>query len=197
MKHAFTKRIFTPKLFISDLWFIVRNFIRIVRLFRDKEVEQIVDKTLLVVTGINNCKYCTWIDGKIALKDGIPRKEVLDVLNLQFDTGATEYELPALLYAQNFTETDRNPDPELVSALYTAYGDDLAEKIILTVRVVTFGNMYFNTWLAVISRFKGKPAPKSSVLFEIPYFICNSFKILPFVIWRKYDTNVITKSEWT
>ncbi len=194
MQQAFNKRIFTPKLFFTDLFFILKNIPGIVGIFRDKKIRRLVDKTLLVVTGINNCKYCTWIDGKIALKDGIAKQEVLDILNQQFETAADESELPALLYAQNFTETTRQPDRKFVDSLFDVYGEEVARKIMLAVRVVTFGNMYFNTWLAFPSRLKGKPASGSHLLFELPYFVCNAFKIVPFIIWRKLDRHVVEKA---
>ncbi len=192
MENTFNKRIYTFRLFAKDLFFICKNTFNIIRLFRDKNARKLIDKTLLVVTGINNCKYCTWIDAKIAINDGIDKKEVLDILNQNFNASALEDELPALMYAQNFTETNRNTSPEIVQNLYNAYGKKKAEQIKLTVRVVTFGNMYFNTWLAVLSRLKGKPAPNSNIFFEIPYFICNSFKIVPLMIWRRLDKNVIS-----
>ncbi len=172
--------------------FILSNLFRIIKVSREKEVRELMDKTLLVVTGINNCKYCTWIDAKIALNDRIDKENVISILKQNFNTNANKAELPALIYAQNFTETNRKPNPEIIKNLYQAYGKETAEKVKLAVRVVTFGNMYFNTWLAVLSRFKGKPAPGSSILFEIPYFICNAFKIIPIMIWRKLDKNVVS-----
>ncbi len=192
MSQTFNKRIYTPKLYITDLFFICSNFFRIIKVSREKEIRELMDKILLVVTGINNCKYCTWIDAKIALNDGIDKENVLHILRQNFHTDANKKELPALIYAQNFTETNRHPEAKIVKNLYNTYGEETADKVKLAVRVVTFGNMYFNTWLAVLSRFKGKPAPNSNILFEIPYFICNAFKIIPIMLWRRFDKNVIS-----
>lgn len=192
MKKGFSKRIFTARLFFTDLAFLVWNFPKIVRIFTSRQNQnQLFEKVLVVTDAVNGCIYCSWLDAKLALKSGISEEEILNMMKLQFHTNASVSEVNALLFAQHYAQSNRNPDPEMVNQLFTHYGEKTASDIILTIRVVTFGNLYFNTWGAAISRFKGNPAPNSSVVFELAYLLLNFIIILPFVILRKLDKHAI------
>ena len=192
MKKGFKKRIFTARLFFNDLGFLIWNFPKIIRVFTNKQnPKQLFEKILIVTDAVNGCIYCSWLDAKLAIKSGISKEEINNMLNLQFHTDASESELNALLFAQHFAETNRNPDPEMTNKLFDYYGEKTAKNIILAIRTVTFGNLYFNTWGAIISRFKGNPAENSNVIFEMVYFLLNFIIILPFIILRKLDKKAI------
>ena len=193
MKQGFSKRIFTAGLFFNDLGFLIWNSPKIIKLFATKQnPEQLIEKILIVTDAVNGCIYCSWLDAKLAVKSGISEEEIKNMLKLEFHTNASESELNALLFAQHFAETNRNPDPEMTNKLFEYYGEKTAKNIILAIRTVTFGNLYFNTWGAIISRFKGNPAPNSNVIFEMVYFLLNFMIITPFVILRKLDKKAIT-----
>ncbi|MEW6242582.1 MAG: carboxymuconolactone decarboxylase family protein, partial [Chloroflexota bacterium] len=49
----------------------------------------------------------------------------------------------------------------------TYYGQDTAEDILAYLRMITFGNLLGNTFDALLSRLKGKPAPDSSLWSEV------------------------------
>jgi hypothetical protein len=192
MKIGFTKRIFTAGLFFNDLGFLIWNLPKIIKVFTNKQnPKHLIEKILIVTDAVNGCIYCSWLDAKLAIKSGISEDEINNMLKLQFHTNASASELNALLFAQHFAETNRNPDPEMTNKLFDYYGEKTAKNIILAIRTVTFGNLYFNTWGAVISRFKGNPAPNSNVVFEMFYFILNFIIILPFIILRKLDKKAI------
>ena len=193
MTHGFTKRIFTASLFFSDLGFLLWNLPKIIAVFSKKQdPKQLIEKILIVTDAVNGCIYCSWLDAKLAVKSGISEEEIKNLLKLEFHTDASESELNALLFAQHFAETNRNPDPEMTNKLFEFYGEKTAKNIILAIRAVTFGNLYFNTWGAIISRFKGNPAPNSNVIFEMVYFLLNFMIITPFVILRKLDKKAKT-----
>ena len=46
-----------------------------------------------------------------------------------------------------------------------------AKHIIQFIRIIFFGNLLGNTWDAVLSRFKGKPAENSCLVFELFFFL--------------------------
>jgi len=54
---------------------------------------------MTVVTAVNGCTYCTWFHAKQAVTSGISEKEVKNMLNLLFEADASDFEVPALLYA--------------------------------------------------------------------------------------------------
>jgi len=192
MKPGFTKRIFTTRSFFSNLGFLIWNSPGIVRVFINKhDHKQLIEKILIVTDAVNGCIYCSWLDARLAIRSGISESEIHNMMNLEFHADASEYELNALLYAQHYAETNSNPVPEMTGRLFEYYGDNTARDIILAIRAVTFGNLYFNTWRAILSRFKGNPAPGSNLIFETVYFILNFIIIMPFVILRKLDKNAI------
>lgn len=192
MKKGFKKRIFTARLFFNDLGFLIWNLPKIIRVFTNKQnPKQLFEKILIVTDAVNGCIYCSWLDAKLAIKSGISEEEINNMMKLQFQTDVSESELNALLFAQHFAESNRNPDPEMTNKLFDYYGEKTAKNIILAIRTVTFGNLYFNTWGAIISRFKGNPAENSNVMFETVYFLLNFIIILPFIILRKLDKKAI------
>lgn len=162
MNSAFHKKIFTAKLFWNDVGFLILHAPGIFVAFRDKRLPAaFVEKIMTVTTAVNGCVYCSWFHAKKAVAEGISEEEVKNMLNLEFQTDASESELAALLYAQHFAETNRHPDPEMIQKLTEAYGKDTAAHIRLLIRVITFGNLSGNTWDAVLSRFRGHPAENS------------------------------------
>lgn len=185
MKRAFTKRVFTARLFFSDLAFLLRNLPRLRSVFLQKELKTIIAKSAIVVGAINNCPNCMWLDAKLALHSGVGADEIKKLIKLEFQTSASDYELNALLFAQHYAETNRNPDPDLLKKLFDFYGQKSANDIILVIRVSLFGNLYFNTWEAAVNRWKGSPSPNSSVIFELFFFLFNSIVVLPVLILKK------------
>lgn len=146
-----------------------------------------MEKIMTVTTAVNGCVYCAWFHAKQALKCGISENEVNNLLDLQFKTHADPDEMMALLFAQHYAETNRNPDPEMTQNLLEAYGEEKANHILLIIRMINFGNLYGNTWDAVISRFKGSPALKSNLVFEMIFFLGNLPVMFPAMILIRQD----------
>jgi AhpD family alkylhydroperoxidase len=188
IEKGFDKKIFTAKLFFSDLGFLFWNFPKIIGAMRDQKMTRtFVEKIMTVTSAVNGCIYCSWFHAKQAVSSGISEEEVKNMMELQFHADAKEYEIMALLYAQHFAETNRQPDSEMTKKLFDYYGDKTAKNIILVIRIISFGNLYGNTWDAVISRLKGKPAPNSNILFELFYFLMNFLIMIPAMLTIKRD----------
>ena len=188
----FIKKIFTAKLLAKDLWFLMTRSPKISGVFRDKSISRtFMEKIMMVTTAVNGCVYCEWFHAKQAVESGISEQEVRNMLNLQFQADTTEFETVALLYAQHFAETNRNPDLEMTKKLFDYYGEKTANHIILVIRMIYFGNLYGNTWDAVISRFRGVPAPNSNIIFEFFYFLINAPLMVPAMIFMKLEKKKI------
>ncbi|MCD6091025.1 MAG: carboxymuconolactone decarboxylase family protein [Bacteroidales bacterium] len=138
-----------------------------------------MEKVMTVVTAVNGCTYCTWFHAKQAVSSGISETEVKNMLNLQFEADASDFDVPALLYAQHYAETNRKPDKEMTKNLFDFYGEKTAKHIILMIRMIFFGNLLGNTFDAFLSRLKGKKAKNSNVIFETLFFIVNAPFMLP------------------
>lgn len=186
--NIFDKKIFTAEIMAKDIGFLLLNSPKIIEVIRDKKITRaFIEKIMTVTTAVNGCVYCTWFHAKQAIESGISEEEVRNMLNLQFQADATEFETMALLYAQHFAETNRNPDPAMTKNLFDYYGEKTANQITLFIRMIFFGNLYGNTWEAVLSRFRGVPAPNSNIIFEFVYFLLNAPIMFPAMIFMKLD----------
>jgi len=184
--QAFDRRIFTVGTLIKDMGFLLYKLPRFAGLSRDKKISRpLIEKIMTVVTAVNGCTYCAWFHAKQAVSSGISEEEVKNMLNLQFHADASEFELLALLYAQHYAETNRNPDSEMTAKLFEYYGTKTAKHIILIIRMIFFGNLLGNTFDAFLSRLKGNKAGNSNVAFEAVFFAFTAPFLLPYMIQMK------------
>ena len=189
MKQRFDKKIYTARLLFNDIGFLIGNGFKLRSALKNKEINKVfVEKIMAVTTAVNGCVYCSWFHAKQALACGISEQEVKNMMNLQFQANASELELLALLYAQHYAETNRTPDKDITKKLFDYYGEKTAKHIILVIRMIFFGNLYGNTWDAVISRCKGKPAQNSAIIFELFFFLFNFIVMIPLTLIMKLDT---------
>lgn len=100
---------------------------------------------MIVVSGVNDCRYCSYFHASEGLKTGLNQKELAALL-----VGSVEacppQEAAALLYAQHWAESNGNPDREARQNLVDNYGGDTAEAIELVLRAIRMGNLMGNTW---------------------------------------------------
>lgn len=194
MKHSnqgFKKKIYSLELLMSDLKFLFNNRSTIKQAMHNPKLgKKFMEKVMTVVTAVNGCVYCTWFHAKQAASTGIPADEVKRLLQLQFNTDASDFEVTALLYAQHYAETDRHPNPEMTEKFESYYGNETASHIFMMIRMIYFGNLTGNTFDAFISRLKGKKAENSNWFFETVFFIVNIPFLLPILpLTRKYRSN--------
>ncbi|MGB7294323.1 MAG: carboxymuconolactone decarboxylase family protein [Candidatus Aminicenantales bacterium] len=92
---------------------------------RNKEISRtFIEKIMTVTTAVNGCRYCAWFHAQRAVESGISQEEIRNMLNLQFQADASEFELIALLYAQHYAETDRKPGREMTAKLFPVIAAD-------------------------------------------------------------------------
>ncbi len=188
IKHQFVKKVFTPKGYARDILFLLGHFLKIIRAFGNKKISKIFrEKIMSVSTAVNGCVYCEWFHAKQAVSSGISEEEIRDILNLQFQANASAFEVPALLYTQHFAETSQDPDAEMTRQFTDYYGRRTADDIYVFIRIIYFGNLTGNTWDAVLSRFKGDPAPDSRIWFELIFFLLNFIFMFPAMLLMWMD----------
>ena len=176
--QSFNRNIYTFKTFRQDMKFIFSHMALIRKTMHDLD-QAFVEKIMTVVTAVNGCRYCSWFHARQAVASGISPEEVQQMLKLQFQADAAEDELTALLYAQHYAETRRNPSPEMTAKLVAEYGPEKAEEIQVVIRMITFGNLSGNTFDAFLSRLKGAKAEGSNPVFEFIFFIFGAPVLLP------------------
>ena len=111
------------------------------------------ERLMLAVTAVNGCRYCSYYHAQEALKAGLPEEELQKLLVGVIDDAPPE-ELPALLYAQHWAETDGDPDPTVQQKLVETYGPERAQAIETVLHMIRTGNLLGNTgdyWLSKLS----------------------------------------------
>lgn len=185
----FRRKIFTPKLFISDLFYILTNVPNAISAMRNKDIDRkFMEKIMTVVTAVNGCSYCTWFHSKQALSSGLTQDEIKNMLKLQFKSDSSDYELLGLLFAQHFAETNRKPDEDMIQKLEEFYGERTANHIMLFIRMIFFGNLQGNTFDAFLARLKGSKIHNGNFIFELVFFLFNLPIMGPLIpIAKKYN----------
>lgn len=171
-KEGFNRRIFTADILAEDVTFLMENIGAIVASRNNESLNRaFIEKIMSVVTAVNGCEYCSMFHTMQASAAGISQAEIDDLFELQFETNADKFELPALKYAVHFAETGRNPDHKETAAFVSFYGSETANEIMLFIRLILWGNLLGNTYDAFLSRLKGSPAQNSSIGFEALFFV--------------------------
>ncbi|MGD8244865.1 MAG: carboxymuconolactone decarboxylase family protein [Anaerolineae bacterium] len=109
------------------------------------------ERLMLVVTGVNGCRYCSYVHAREALAAGISRDEIRALGESMF-AGSPPEEVPALLYAQHWAETDGKPEPAVRERIGEQYGRDALKRIEAVLRVIRMGNLMGNSVDFVLHR---------------------------------------------
>ncbi len=133
----------------ADLVWPLRQRQRLRRAMRGRLLSpQFRERLMMAVTAVNQCRYCSYFHARESLRVGLPPEEVRSLLegNLHH---APEEELPALLYAQHWAESNGAPDAAARQQLQQTYGPERAEAIETVLRLIRTGNLLGNTadWL--------------------------------------------------
>jgi AhpD family alkylhydroperoxidase len=123
--------------------FQVRN--KILALKNSKVISpELRERLMLVVTEVNQCRYCSYAHTKMALRVGLTPGEINYILDHDVE-GSPKEEIPAILYAQHWAANDGHPDEESRRILINLYGSDKTEMIDIVLRLMRFANLIGNS----------------------------------------------------
>jgi AhpD family alkylhydroperoxidase len=109
------------------------------------------ERLMLVITAVNRCRYCSYAHAREALSNGIAQEEIEALAKGMF-AGSPAEEVPALLYAQHWAESNGNPDALAREQVVTQYGEQAVEKMELAFRMIRAGNLSGNTFDYFLNR---------------------------------------------
>jgi len=112
------------------------------------------EKVMLVVTSVNDCRYCAFFHTLLALKEGHSYGEVRELLAGEIED-VNEEEREALLYAQHWAARRGDPDPEARQRLVEVYGEEKTLALEGAIRAIMFGNYVGNTFDAALHVISG------------------------------------------
>ncbi len=146
MKNTFQKRTYQG---LGEIWedfrYIMKHRPIIRRAMRELLSPAFRERLMLVVTEVNGCRYCRTFHASEALKEGITDTELAELLAGQIPADTPEEEIPAMIYARYWAESDAQPAPEDVQELIDFYGEDKAAAIHIVLRMIRMGNLMGNT----------------------------------------------------
>jgi AhpD family alkylhydroperoxidase len=102
------------------------------------------ERLMLAVTEVNQCRYCSYAHTKMALQCGLTPSEITNILNHDVQNCPDE-EIPAILYAQHWAETEGHPDPEIRKRLEKQYGHTKIEMIDSILGMIRLANLLGNS----------------------------------------------------
>ena len=112
------------------------------------------ERLMLAVTGVNDCRYCSFLHSNLAAMTGLGGVEIKALLDGRIDS-APSHEIPGLTYAIAWAQADGKPEPNLWDKLLSVYGESTAAQIELALRTIRIGNLAGNSWDAVLHAVTG------------------------------------------
>jgi AhpD family alkylhydroperoxidase len=153
MKEPFRKKTFSGfSQFFQETFALLKSWRRIRKAMRSGLISPAFrERLMLAVTAVDECRYCSYAHSKEALKHGISRHELEQILSGEFKE-CPQYEIPAILYAQHWAESDGQPQTEALDKLKEYYSPQEIEDIHLYLRMIRLGNLTGNSWNYILSR---------------------------------------------
>lgn len=153
---GFQRRIYaSPVQFVCDLWRIARSIRAVLALSSRAGIAAgFRERIMLVVTGVNRCRHCAWGHEILAHQVGLSKVEIASLLVLDL-ANCPDSEIPGLLYAIHWTESDGTPAAARRTGLEATYGPGAAHQIEAAALMIHTGNRFGNTfdyWLSRITR---------------------------------------------
>lgn len=120
---------------------------------------------MLVVTEVNRCRYCQVAHTWAARNVGVTEQELLDLRVGNF-AGLPAREAAALQFAQHYAPQEGQYDQVAWERIVELWGVAAMRQILAYLRAISFGNLLGNTFDALVSRLRGRPASNSSFVTE-------------------------------
>lgn len=150
---GFRRRIYaSPMEFGRDLRRVLGSFRSVIALSSKSWLPAgFRERIMVTVTGVNRCRHCAYGHEFLAQKAGVSKAEIAGLLTQDL-ANSPEDEIPALLFAIHWAETDGLPSAPARSDLEAGYGIDSARQIEAATLLINIGNLIGNTFDYLLSR---------------------------------------------
>jgi AhpD family alkylhydroperoxidase len=166
-EYTFNKRVFTFSTFAASARDLFAHLGELHSAFTQHRISHAFsEKIMLAVTQVNGCRYCSYAHTRMALQAGVSEPELRDLLMGEF-SHIPEHELVAVLFAQHYAEQADHYDATAWQRLQDTYGAEVASDILSHIRVITFANLYGNTFDALLERLQFHPVRGSHFFDEV------------------------------
>jgi AhpD family alkylhydroperoxidase len=156
VRKAFAKRTFTMGLLVRSFGtFVLYMPVRWIGLVKPAISRALREKVFLGVTSVNDCRWCSWLHSGIALWHGVNLDELQSLLDSDTFGAPNEREATAILFAQHFAETLRQPTPAARQTLARQFTPRQRLEIMAWIHFIYFTNLAGNSADAWLARFRG------------------------------------------
>lgn len=176
----FMKRLYGPDALYEQLKAMMVHITDLRHVESSRHIsKQFIERIMMAVTEVNGCRYCSYFHARVALREGIEKDEVEQLLSGNF-TDAPPEEVPALLFGQHYADRGGEPDLGALERLNKIYGEEMAIQIREYIRMIMVGNTWGNAFDALRIRMKGKPVDSSTLGSELGV-ILGPLWMIPFI----------------
>lgn len=106
--------------------------------------EDFRERLFMAVTSVNQCRYCSFVHTRAALKSGVTQEELNGFLTKNVES-VPEEEKVAVIYAQHWVDSGGDPTPEAIQKLAATYPPETVIAINTAIRFINFNNLFGNT----------------------------------------------------
>lgn len=143
-----------PRELIADLGAVLADRREIGAMMRGESLNPAFrERLMLTVTAVNRCPYCSYAHARQALVAGLSAAEIQQLGDGSF-VDSPEDQVPALLYAQHWAQSDGQPDTAVRECIMGRYDPKTLSGIDLALRVIRIGNLLGNTWDGLLGRLR-------------------------------------------
>jgi AhpD family alkylhydroperoxidase len=166
-ESTFNKRFFTLATFAASVRDLFTHLDELTSVLTQPRIARALsEKIMLAVTQVNGCRYCSYAHARMALQAGISEAELRDLLAGEFGQ-LPEHELIAVLFAQHYAEQADRYDAAAWQRLQDTCGAEVAVDMLVHIRVITYANLYGNTFDALLERLRLRPVAGSHFFDEV------------------------------
>lgn len=137
-----------------------------------------LERIMLAVTEVNGCAMCSFFHTKVALEAGFPAEEIRNMLGGDL-ADVPEDELEGVLFAQHYADLRGKPSRECWERVEDIYGETGAYGVLAVTRMIMLGNAVGIPSGSFLNRFRKRPDPRSSLLYEFMMLLALLISPLP------------------
>ena len=153
---TFRKRTFSLPLLARSLGAATVHLpLLIVALMHPATSRALREKVMLAVTAVNDCRYCNWVHTGLARANGVDLDELQHVLDEGTFGKVDSRDATAILFAQHFADTARQPTADARAALAQEFTAYQRAEIMAYIHGIYFTNLSGNSYDAWLARFAG------------------------------------------
>ncbi|MDY0289445.1 MAG: carboxymuconolactone decarboxylase family protein [Sphaerochaeta sp.] len=153
--------------------------VRFVRRARKQELldKHFMERIMLGVTQVNGCPLCSYAHTKMALEMGMEEQQIEELLGGELANIPSE-QLKAVLFGQHYAETKGNPSELSWNEIVHTYGEDGAQGILGTIRIMMVGNIWGIAIGLLKDRIQHRKVDERS---SLGYELLLTFAMIPFL----------------